>query len=352
MVPLTTSAYRAAARPPPSCPSLCAVTGTEIARGLSATAPLVRRATIDVVFVALAGWLMTGVFLDAGAHIRRLPDTFWTPWHAVLYSGLFACGAFLVGARLVEARSGRRLLDDGYALSLLGVAVGGIGGITDAIWHTLFGIEFDLDAAVSPSHLIIAAAIVLVVSGPARAAWRRGAGFGVAATLSLLYALSMLTVILDYANPFAMVVGADQGLALFAFTAYGALLAGATLLAVRGGASGWAIGAIAGGNAAVMTLPNAPLLGALAPVLLAVALVGGVLIAVASTWLRQTVARPSALLVLAALVPAILEAGYVIAVASARPASWTVTFWCGLVAVGALAGLLVGALVVANRPAD
>jgi hypothetical protein len=292
-----------------------------------------------------------------------LPDTFWTPWHAVLYSGLFACGAFLVGTRLVEVRSGRRLLDDGYALSLAGVALGGIGGIADAIWHTLFGIEFDLDAAVSPSHLLIAAGIVLVVSGPARVAWRRGAGFGLPATLSLFYALSMLTLILDYAIPFAMVVGRDasaasadvaraaQSEALFAFIVYGALVAGAALLAAHARAPAWSIAAVIGGNAAVMTLPNAPLLGDLAPTLVAVAIAAALLVGVAALWLRPAPERPRALVALAWLVPAIVETEYVVAVATSVPSTWTVTFWCGLVAVGSAAGLLIGAVTAAQRRA-
>src|SRR5919202_3533749 len=97
----------------PAYRRLCNVAGTGLARRTLAL-PVVRGATIDAVFVALAGWLMTGVFLDAGAHIRRLPDTFWTPWHAVLYSGLFACGAFLVATRVAGARAGRPVLDRGY----------------------------------------------------------------------------------------------------------------------------------------------------------------------------------------------------------------------------------------------
>jgi hypothetical protein len=334
-----------------------------VARPAPAPTALLRGASVDAIFVALAGWLMVGVFLDAGAHIRRLPDTFWTPWHGVLYSGLLACGAFLVGMRVLEARTGERLLEDGYAISLLGVAIGGIGGLADAVWHTLFGIEFDLDAAVSPSHLLVAAGIVLVVSGPARAAWRRGRGFGIAASLSLLYALSMLTLILDYADPFAMVIGSPRGTsadlirlqqteALFAFMTYAALLAGATLLAARAAAPAWAYAVIAGGNAAAMLGPNAPLLGDLAPLLLAVAGAGAVLISVAALWLRPARERPRSVLAMAALVPALMEAEYVVAVASLGPTAWSPTFWCGLVAVGAMTGLLIGALATAHQRSD
>ena len=122
---------------------------------------------VDRAFAVVAGWLMTGVFLDAWAHISGLPDSFWTPWHAILYSGLLACGAFLFLARVVEARLERRLLADGYGLSIIGFGLGALGGVADAVWHTLFGVEFDIDAAVSPSHLLLASAILLVVTcGP------------------------------------------------------------------------------------------------------------------------------------------------------------------------------------------
>src|SRR6266508_1813507 len=160
--------------------------------------PALSERAVDRVFVVLAGWLMTGVFLDAWAHISGLPDSFWTPWHGVLYSGLLACGASLVLARMAERTAERPILGAGYELSLVGVAVAGFGGIADAIWHTLFGIEFDIEAAVSPSHLLVAGGIFLVVSGPARAAWAKWA-FGLPAALSLLYGLSILAVILDYA---------------------------------------------------------------------------------------------------------------------------------------------------------
>ncbi len=175
--------------------------------GVPADAPLVAARTVDLTFAALAGWLMLGVYLDAWAHGAHLPDSFWTPWHGILYSGLVACAAFLVGASLVEGRTARRILAPGYGLSLVGAAVAGLGGIADAIWHTLFGIEFDIDAAVSASHLVIVAGIFLLVSGPARAAWASRSRIGVPGALSLLYALSILTVILSYANPFAGLMG-------------------------------------------------------------------------------------------------------------------------------------------------
>src|SRR6266542_6952347 len=99
--------------------------------------PLVTDRAVDRVFVVLAGWLMTGVFLDAWAHISGLPDSFWTPWHGVLYSGLLACGASLVVAKSGERAAGRPLLSAGYDLSLIGFGLAAIGGVGDAVWQTV-----------------------------------------------------------------------------------------------------------------------------------------------------------------------------------------------------------------------
>ena len=49
----------------------------------------------DLITVVLGSWLTLGGFVDGYAH-RNLdtPETFFTPWHAVLYSGYLAvaCG--------------------------------------------------------------------------------------------------------------------------------------------------------------------------------------------------------------------------------------------------------------------
>src|ERR1700694_160006 len=48
------------------------------------------------IVVGLCTWLMAGAYLDSWAHrhLYRL-ETFFTPWHAVLYSGMFAILIFL-----------------------------------------------------------------------------------------------------------------------------------------------------------------------------------------------------------------------------------------------------------------
>jgi hypothetical protein len=66
---------------------------------------VVRAAGFDWVMAGLGSWLIGGLYLDGWAHIH-VPalETFFTPWHAVLYSGYLAGAATLAGA---GARRGR-----------------------------------------------------------------------------------------------------------------------------------------------------------------------------------------------------------------------------------------------------
>jgi hypothetical protein len=38
-------------------------------------------------------------------------------------------------------------------------------------WHLVFGIETDVAALLSPTHLLLATGAALIVAGPLRAAW-------------------------------------------------------------------------------------------------------------------------------------------------------------------------------------
>lgn len=60
-------------------------------------------------------------------------------------------------------------LPDGYAAGALGVFVFGVGGIADSLWHTFFGVEVDLEALLSPAHLLLFAGATLILTTPVRA---------------------------------------------------------------------------------------------------------------------------------------------------------------------------------------
>jgi hypothetical protein len=106
-------------------------------------------------------WFVIGVCLDGWAHTHRLPDSFFTPWHAVIYSGVLGAALVLAGTSFAAWRHDapwRHALPAGYGLSLLGAGLFLITGVADFVWHSLFGIEADLEALYSPPHLLLAGA--------------------------------------------------------------------------------------------------------------------------------------------------------------------------------------------------
>ncbi len=130
----------------------------------------------DWAMIALGIWLMVGGYSDGWAHNHLPVDNFFTPWHAAFYSGFLAAMIFLVGTFIRNRRRGyptQLAMPAGYELSLLGVVIIFFGGIGDMIWHMLFGIELNIDGALSPTHIAITIGLALVVSGPFRAAWQR-----------------------------------------------------------------------------------------------------------------------------------------------------------------------------------
>ena len=130
-------------------------------------------------FVVLCVWLMAGAYLDSWHHhnLTRPETNFLTPYHFLLYSGMTAIGTYLA---INVVRNYRRygtwtdLLPDGYGVSLLGTVLFGIGGAIDFLWHARFGIELSVAALFSPPHLFLMLTGGLIVSGPLRAAMRRG----------------------------------------------------------------------------------------------------------------------------------------------------------------------------------
>lgn len=133
-----------------------------------------RRANFITVLFGL--WLMIGLFVDGWAH--NTPDnrieTFFTPWHALFYSGFLATALWISWLIYRELRAGRRglaAIPQGYHLGLIGVVVFGMGGVGDMLWHTIFGIEVGIDALLSPTHLLLMLGGTLVFASPFMDAW-------------------------------------------------------------------------------------------------------------------------------------------------------------------------------------
>ena len=126
----------------------------------------------DLVTALLCTWLIGGLVLDGWAH-RNTPEleSFFTPWHAVFYTGYLATAAWIFKVSIV-AHDGRARVSPppGYGLGLIGLVIFGVGGVSDGFWHTLLGIETSIDALLSPPHLMLFTGTMLVTSSPIRSA--------------------------------------------------------------------------------------------------------------------------------------------------------------------------------------
>jgi hypothetical protein len=158
--------------------------------------------------VVLIYWWLIGTYLDGRAHNSGLVDSsFFTPYHAVLYSGVAVIGLTLGITQIRNIQKGYgwlNALPAGYMPALLGIGIFAVGGVFDLIWHTLFGLEANIQALLSPSHTILAVGAFLFASAPLRAAWgRRDAANWrtlLPAILSLAATFSILTFFTQYAN--------------------------------------------------------------------------------------------------------------------------------------------------------
>lgn len=122
----------------------------------------------EMVTVTLGAWMLVGGFIDGWAHLNvARTDSALSPWHAAFYTGYLALAAWLL--HLVRRHGGAPA---GYRLALVGVAVFAAGAMFDGLWHGAFGVEADVPSLLSPSHLTLAAGMVLMFCGPFRAAFR------------------------------------------------------------------------------------------------------------------------------------------------------------------------------------
>jgi hypothetical protein len=309
----------------------------------------------DWAAASLSGLLVGGAYLDAWAHEHGFVDqSFFTPWHGILYGAMLAVGIILAVPFVGNLRRGyhwRGALPVGYGLSLLGVLLFGVGGSSDLIWHTLFGIEENVEALLSPTHLLLALGWVLIVGGPFRAAWNRTATTAqrsdvslIPALLSLTWTLSTFTFFTIYATPFGHVLaaaGATAGEAIVALGMVGfliqpALLMGSILLAVRR----WALPF---GSLTLVLTVNTALVTTLHDEyrMIGVALVAGLLADLLVQQLRPSAERVLAFRAVAAAVPMILYTLYFGMLALTSGIGWTIHLWAGAIVLAGVVGLLI-----------
>jgi hypothetical protein len=323
----------------------------------------------DWTMTILAAVFLGGLYLDGWAHTHgRVDDTFFTPWHAVLYGGWLACTAFLVGAWArgrARGRAWREALPAGYGLSLLGGTAWLVAGPADLVWHQVFGFEVSVEALMSPAHLALVLGAALVLSGPLRSAWgrpdleRQSWTRRLPMLLSLTFVLSQITFFLQMGHPIANLWGrgaarperfanAIQEAGITGILLASLVLVAAVLLLLRRG------GAPAGSLTVMVTL-NSVAMGfvydqgpyPLAPV--TAFAIAGVLGDVLWAVLRPSVERPVASRWFAFAVPVVLHLLYFASLALTTGLWWTVHLWLGTVLFTGVGGWLLSYLALPPR---
>ena len=338
----------------------------------------------DWIMVIVSVWWLGGLFIDGWAH-SNIPqlETFFTPWHAVFYSGYLAVFITLIVKILQNLRQsavstggtapslvmlvrnnlpGNRwtqAIPTGYELSLLGVAIFGVSGIGDLTWHIIFGIERSTEALLSPTHLGLALGIGLALSGPLRAAWRRSGGttswrqLG-PAILSLTFTFSLLTFFTAYASPLItpwpiIDTSNSPNRGITDILLITALTMGCVLLALRR----WRLpfGTFAfmfGLNGALMVVfsPNSLLVS------VPTALLGGLAADIVYRILQPSLDQPTSVRLFAFLVPVMFYALYFVDLAIVGPIIfqggiiWSVPFWAGAPVIAGITGFLLSYVMI------
>jgi hypothetical protein len=322
----------------------------------------------DWTAVALGFWFLGGLFLDGWAH-NHLPEleSFFTPWHAVFYSGFLAVAAFLLVTMIrnhAKGYSWRRAMPPGYEHAVTGVLIFAVGGLGDMVWHELFGVEADVEALLSPTHLILALGGTLILSAPLHAGWLRqevedSGTFRWQALLpvllSLTFVLSLWSFFTQFAHPLVDTWAAAgyrppgpkgltllrQALGVSGFLLQTGILMGLVLLAMRR----WTL--LLGSLTLVFTL-NAALMSFMRdqyrfiPAAAAAGLTADLLI----RHLRPALERPGAWRVCACAVPMIYYTFYYLALIITQGLGWSVHLWTGSIVLSGIVGLLLSYLVL------
>jgi hypothetical protein len=310
---------------------------------------------LDWAMAILSALFVGGLFLDGWAHTHgRVDQSFFTPWHAVFYAGYAMTASALVASLLRNHARGcpwQLALPVGYGLSGLGALIFAAGGVTDLIWHTIFGIEAGVEALLSPTHLVLALGLGLIASGPVRAAWRRSEpGLGWAAQgpmlLALTSTLSVLTFFTEYAHPLVYAAagrghphGGAEGLGVASVLLQTALLMAIVLLTAR-------IGTLPRGGLTLIVTLNAAAMGFLNfsgdyPLALVVgAGVAGLLGDTLYARLHPSAAAPSAWRLFAFALPATFYLCYFLALMLTEGIAWSVHLWVGSIVLAGIAGWL------------
>ena len=314
---------------------------------------------LDALVATLSAVMMFGVALDFRVHVAGISfaeEGFFTPEHVFFYTAFLCIGAVItasIARNRLRNGSWSSAVPSGYLLGLAGVALFGLAGFGDFIWHNTFGFEEGVEGLTSPTHLTLATGAALFFSSPLRSAYKRGrvgSGFGTAPVLiSMSLVLTIVTFFAAYINPIMSPVGyyeAQNALGIASIFTYPVVLLGGALillsrfdLPMGALAFTFAVPALLGTlieNAFLLALPA-----------VAAGLVGDIInrrmLAGGST---KVLGYVPPIRIFGAFVPLTFALGYFAVVEYVWGVSWSIHIWAGTVYLAATAGLLLTYAVV------
>ncbi|GAB2922335.1 hypothetical protein GCM10027203_22500 [Nonomuraea fastidiosa] len=318
----------------------------------------------DLVTALLGIWFGVGLMIDAWAHTNLSElETFFTPWHAVFYSGFAVVAGWIIWQVWRNVRAGRQGLaavPAGYLAGLIAIPAFAAFGFADMMWHTILGIETNIDILFSPSHLGLVSTMLLIITTPVRSIWNAPdigesptLGRLLPAIIGLAFATTLVSLFLSYADAmqyrpetiveaFSAVRDSGAGdLAAAMVVSNVILLAPVLLLARR-----WQLpfGSVTIMYAFAVLMPGAQTEFENLPVLLSI-VAGGLVSDLLIAWLRPSATRRGAYWAFAGL-SALATWSLYIAVASVTGGGLPAVpeLWTGAPVVAGLVGLTLGAL--------
>ena len=164
---------------------------------------------LDLLIAIVSCLIVFGLFIDGWAHNHgQVDDSFFTLWHALLYGAVGLAGLILIFTHFRNVGKGylwRQALPLGYMLSLGGFFAFALGGLADMLWHTAFGIEENIEALLSPTHLFLAIAGSCIIFGPVRALWQRESDDSWRSLLPVILTFTCMVSVFTFFTNFAAI---------------------------------------------------------------------------------------------------------------------------------------------------
>jgi hypothetical protein len=324
---------------------------------------------VDAVVVVLATWFVLGAYVVAYAYVHdpgHVIETASRAGYATLTASwslltLFLFAGFAYGLR--EGRAWNRALPDGQTGTFAAALIFGAAWIVDqAFWTPIFGSGgIGLDSLFTPPHLFEMGAAAVIVSGPLRAAARRGeTSAGPVALASAALLLSVLTFATQFIHPLidpwaagdyefrGLVAGGPwlgENVGVAAILAQAVILAGTGLLLNSG------FSLRAGSMTFVFTV-NGVLVAItkshfyLLPVLVATGIAADAWIA----WRSRKPGKPSASL--CAVIGGAFATSYLVEITLLPSGTtWSASLWAGTIIAATMLTWMMGRLLRAGLPA-